>query len=66
VDELCYELHRRFEEKLVEKECHRLFPKWKTVSPTNNCEYVYQTASEIAVELILEASAVVPECRKMA
>jgi len=65
VDELCYELHRRFAEKLGEKECHNLFPKWKAVSPNNNCEYVYQTAAELAVELILEASAVVPECRKL-
>jgi len=65
VDELCYELHRRFEEKLGEKECRNLFPKWKAVSPSNNCEYVYQTASELAVELILEASTIVPECRKL-
>jgi C_GCAxxG_C_C family probable redox protein len=65
VDELCYEFHRRFEEKLVEKECRHLFPKWKAKSPTNNCEYVYQTASELAVELILEASKVVPECQKI-
>ena len=64
VDELCYELHRRFEEKLGEKECRHLFPKWKAVSANNNCEYVYQTASELAVELILEASIVVPECQQ--
>ena len=65
VDELCYELHRRFEEKLGEKECRHLFPKWKAMSASNNCEYVYQTASELAVELILEADAVVPECRQI-
>ena len=64
VDELCYELHRRFEEKLGEKECRHLFPKWKAASPSNNCEYVYQTASELAVELILEATKIVPECQK--
>ena len=64
VDELCYELHRRFEDKLGEKECRQLFPKWKAVSANNNCEYVYQTASELAVELILEAAAVVPECQQ--
>jgi len=50
---------------LVEKECRHLFPRWKAKSPTNNCEYVYQTASEIAVELILEASTVVPECQQI-
>jgi hypothetical protein len=65
VDELCYEFHRRFEEKLVEKECRHLFPRWKAKSPTNNCEYIYQTASEIAVELILEAPKVIPECQQI-
>ena len=64
VDELCYELHRRFGEKLGPKECRHLFPKWKTVSPNNNCEYVYQTAAELAVELILEARKIVPECQQ--
>jgi C_GCAxxG_C_C family probable redox protein len=64
VDELCYELHRRFETKLGENECRHLFPKWQAVSANNNCEYVYQTASELAVELILEASTVVPECQQ--
>jgi C_GCAxxG_C_C family probable redox protein len=64
VDELCYELHHRFETKLGETECRHLFPKWKVVSTSNNCEYVYQTASELAVELILEASTVVPECQQ--
>ena len=63
-DELCYELHRRFGEKLGEKECRHLFPKWKAASPSNNCEFVYQTASELAVELILEATKIVPECQK--
>jgi len=65
VDELCYELHRRFKERLGEKECEHLFPKWKSVSPTNNCEYVYQKASELAAELILEAPQIVPECRML-
>jgi hypothetical protein len=37
----------------------------ESVFLANNCEYVYQTASEIAVELILEASKVVPECQKI-
>lgn len=27
-------------------------------------EYVYQTASELAVELILDAASVVPECQQ--
>ncbi len=30
----------------------------------SECEYVYQTASELAVELILEAASVAPECQQ--
>jgi C_GCAxxG_C_C family probable redox protein len=63
VDELCFELHRRFQERLGEKECVKLFPKWKVVSPTHNCEHVYKTAAELAVELILEAPRFLPACR---
>ena len=62
VDELCWELQRRFEERLDHKDCRDLFPKWKSMSPINNCEYVYQKAAEMIVELILEAAALVPEC----
>ena len=62
VDELCWELQRRFEEQLGYKDCRDLFPKWKAKSPINNCEYVYQKAAEIIVELILEAPELVPEC----
>ena len=65
VDELCYELHRRFKERLGEKECRHLFPKWRSMSPLNNCEYVYQKAAELAAELILEAPQIAPECRKV-
>ena len=62
VDELSWELHRRFEQRLGYKECRDLFPKWKSMSPINNCEYVYQKAAEMIVELILEAPELVAEC----
>ena len=62
VDELCWELHQRFQQRLGYKDCRDLFPKWKSKSPINNCEYVYQKAAEIIVELILEAPELVPEC----
>jgi len=63
VDGLCFELHRRFLERLGAKECGVLLPKWKAVSPKNNCEHVYKTAAEIATELILEAPDFLPVCR---
>ena len=62
VDELCFELHRRFLERLGAKECGELLPKWKPLSPNNNCEHVYKTAAELAVELILEAPQLFPCC----
>jgi hypothetical protein len=61
-DELCYEFHRRFVEKLEEQECFPLFGKWAPLSPKRNCEYVYQTGAELAVEVILKARKLVPEC----
>lgn len=62
VDELCYELHRRFMEELGENECRALREKWEPLSPKQNCEYVYQKGAEIAVEVILSAEQLVPEC----
>lgn len=62
VDELCFELHHRFLERLGAKECGELLPKWKPLSPNNNCEHVYQSATELAVELILEAPQLFPCC----
>jgi hypothetical protein len=64
VDELAFELHRRFLEKLKAKECKALREIWVPISPNHTCEYVYKTGSEIAVELLLEAHTLVPECEK--
>jgi hypothetical protein len=64
VDELCFELHRRYMEKLGAKECRALRDKWVPVSSNHTCEYVYKTGSELAVELILEAHTLIPECQK--
>ena len=61
-DELCYEFHQRFVEKLGGQECFPLFAKWAPVSPTKNCEYVYQSGAELAVEVILKARQLVSEC----
>ncbi len=62
VDELCFELHRRFMEEFGENECRPIRDKWVPLSPNHTCEYVYQRGAEMAVEIILEAPELVPEC----
>ncbi len=62
VDELCYELHQRFMKEFGERECHPLREKWIPVFPEETCEPVYKRGAEIAVQLILEAPDLVPEC----
>jgi len=66
VDELCFELHRRFTEEFGEKECHPLREKWIPQWPDHTCETVYRRGAEIAVELILKAPQLAPECFKKA
>ncbi len=63
-DELSYELHRRFSEEFGEKECKPLRDKWVPLSDNNTCENIYRRGAELAVELILEAHEVVPECEE--
>jgi len=65
VDELCFELHRRFMEEFDENECRPLREKWIPLWPDHSCETVYQKGAEIAVELILQAPQLVPECPKL-
>ena len=63
VDELSFELHRRFVEEFGEKECKPLRDKWVPLSPNHTCEHIYSRGAQIAAELILEAPQFVPECR---
>lgn len=62
IDELCFELHTRFLEKFGEKECRPLRKRWVPLSLNHTCEYVYKGGAELAVELILSAGEIVPEC----
>ncbi len=64
VDELCFELHRRFMEEFGENECRPLREKWIPLWPNHTCETTYQRGVEMAVELILDAPQLVPECPK--
>jgi hypothetical protein len=66
VDELCFELHRRYMEEFGAKECKALREKWVPLSSNHTCEYIYKRGSEIAVELILEAHKLIPECKAKA
>jgi Putative redox-active protein (C_GCAxxG_C_C) len=62
-DELAFELHRRFSEEFGEKECRPLREKWIPLSHNHTCEPVYKRGAELAVELILEAHEVIPDCK---
>jgi hypothetical protein len=62
-DELAFELHRRFSEEFGEKECRPLREKWIPLSADHTCEPVYKRGAELAVELILEAHEVIPDCK---
>jgi hypothetical protein len=66
VDELCFELHRRYMEEFGAKECKALREKWVPLSSNHTCEYIYKRGSEIVVNLILEAHTLIPECQAKA
>lgn len=63
VDELSFELHRRFLEEFGEKECIPLRAKWVPLSSNHTCEHIYSRGAQIAVELILQAPQIQPECQ---
>ena len=62
VDELCFELHRKFMEEFGENECRPIRERQRKQNQT--CETVYQRGAEMAVQLILEAPHLFPECKK--
>jgi len=66
VDELSFELHRRFLQEFGEKECQEIRKKYIPQSPNGTCEYIYERGSQIAVQLILEAPNLVKECARKA
>ena len=65
VDELTFELHRRFLEEFGTKECRFLREKYVPLSSNNTCEHIYRKGTEIAVRLILEAPRLTAECREV-
>lgn len=65
VDELCYELHRRFEAQFGEKSCKELRKKYVPQSDHHTCECIYQEGARLAVQLILEAPLLIDRCPKM-
>jgi len=64
VDELSFELHRRFLQEFGEKECREIRKKFVPLSPNGSCEDVYKRGAQIAVQLILEAPTLVKACSK--
>ena len=65
VDELTYELHRRFLEEFGVKECGLIREKYVPLSENHTCEYVYSKGAQMAVQLILEAPKLIIECPKI-
>lgn len=62
VDELSYELHRRFQEELGHNECRFLRDIWVPLSEDESCAPIYHRGTQIVVETILDAHQLVPEC----
>jgi len=62
VDELCFELHRRFSEELGEKNCKALREKWVPLSENQTCDHIYRVGARLAVEIALRAEELVAEC----
>lgn len=60
VDELSFELHRRFKEEFGENECLALRQKYVDSGQYDTCAFAYKRGAELAVELILEAGERVP------
>lgn len=64
-DELSFELHRRFREEFGRKECRALRDEYVPLTESKTCEPIYQKGAELAVELILEAHEMFPECERI-
>lgn len=62
VDELCFELHRRFTAVFGSRDCRLIRVQYVPYTSGKSCETVYREAAELITQLILEAHLLVPEC----
>ena len=62
VDELTFELHRRFEEHYGSKLCTELRKFAVPLSGNGSCEYTYRTTAEMIVDMIIESGNLVDRC----
>ena len=62
VDELCFELHRRFTAVFGSRDCRLIREQYVPHTSGKSCETVYREAAELITQLILEAHELVPEC----
>lgn len=62
VDELSFELHRRFNDEFGENECLALRQKYVDSGQYDTSAFAYKKGAELAVELILRADEQFPEC----
>jgi hypothetical protein len=62
ISHLSAHLHKRFMEELGGKCCAMLRPFYQKRDRENSCDFVYRKGAELAVEVVLSAPQVVPEC----
>jgi Putative redox-active protein (C_GCAxxG_C_C) len=63
ISHLSAHLHKRFLDELGGKCCAMLRPFYQKMDKENSCDFVYRKGAELAVEVILSAPRIVPECR---
>ncbi|MBM4276362.1 MAG: C_GCAxxG_C_C family protein [Deltaproteobacteria bacterium] len=63
ISQLSANLHKRFYEELGGKCCAMLRPFYQKMDRENSCRFIYQKGAELAVEVVLSAPELVPECR---
>ena len=63
ISHLSAHLHKRFQEKLGGKCCAMLPPFYHKIDNENSCKAIYRKGAELAVEVALSASALVPDCK---
>jgi len=58
VDEMSFELHRRFIQEFGTRECSALREKWIPLREEHNCDYTYRWTAETIAEMILDSKRV--------
>lgn len=63
ISHLSAHLHKRFQEELGAKCCALLRPFYHKIDREHSCKAIYRKGAELAVEVLLNAPVLVPECK---